>query len=107
MVENVSAKILFGRDFSSDIFWSGFFFKHFSVGMSLQKKSGRSCLFRKKWWRMSLQRFCLVEISLLIFFGRDFSSNLFSVGMSLQTNSGRECLFRKNGGECLCKDFVW
>ena len=39
-VENVSAKILLGRDFVSDIFWSGFFFKHCSVGMSLQKKYG-------------------------------------------------------------------
>ena len=76
-VENVSAKILLGRDFFSDIFWAEFFFKPFSVGMSLQKISGRACLFQKKWWRMSLQRFCLVEISFLIFFGRNFSSNLF------------------------------
>ena len=77
MVENVSAKILFGRDFFSDIFWAEFFFKPFSVGMSLQKNSGRECLFRKKWWRMSLQRFCLVEISLLIFFGRIFLQTFF------------------------------
>ena len=54
------AKILFGRDFSSDIFWSGFFFKHFSVGMSLQKKSG------------------IEHVS-----------------------------SEKKGGECLCKDFAW
>ena len=47
MLKNISANIWFGRDFSSDISCHGFFFNPFSVGMSLQEISGRSCLFRK------------------------------------------------------------
>ena len=78
MVKSVLAEILFGRDFSSVIFWSGFFFKPFSVGMSLQKISGvEHVSSEKKRWRMSLQRFCLVEISLLIFLGGIFLQTFF------------------------------
>ena len=104
------ANMLYGRDFTSDILWSGFLFKHFLVERSLPEKTvanvsprnlfgsaffsdifgrtclqtflakefsskrrcGRECLFRKNG-----QTCYVVEISLLIFFGRDFSSNIF------------------------------
>ena len=87
MVETVSAKILFGRDFSSEIFWSGFVFEHFfGKDVCLFKKNVvEKCLFIKKWWRPSLQRFCLVEISLLRFVGRDLSSNIFLVRMCVSS----------------------
>ena len=65
---------------------------------------------QKTWWRISLQRLCLVEVSLQIFSGRDFYSIFFLAGMSgmsLQKLVVENVSSEKNRGECLCKDFVW
>lgn len=87
-----SAKILFGRDFSSDIFWSDFF-SHFWCGCFL-KKFVLYNLRRKNMVEKCLRKHFVCERFLswylLVFFLKHFS-----VGVSLDNNCFRQCFFNK------------
>ena len=65
-----SAKILFVRDFSSDIFWWCFFLKHLS-GVFLENNCVRQCFFNKE---------MVEQFSVKFLFGREFFSDIFSWG---------------------------
>ena len=72
-----------------------------SKEMSLQKKCGSKCPFKKNRWRMSLQRFCLVDFFCGIFWQIFFFKHSL-VGMSLRRFLGKDFRFK----DCLVRIFL-